>query len=79
MKLFDITGFVTVILGIAGMAGAIHFGTGYLTSSALLITGGFMLYITYKEYKDEKEKSNNIVIDTDSDTGTGRDSIRSGE
>lgn len=81
MKLFDITGFVAAVLGIAGLEGAIKRGTGLPQAVALTAVGGLMVYITYQEKKEDKGESNNIVsiYDADSDAGTDGDSTRSGE
>lgn len=83
MKLFDITGFVAAVLGIAGLAGAIDSGTGLPQAATLTVIGCLMVYITYKERKENKDESNHIVsidsTDSDAGTGTGGDSIRSGE
>lgn len=81
MKLFDITGFVAAVLGIAGLAGAIDSGTGLPQAVALTAVGGLMVYITYQEKKEDKGENNNIVniYGADSDADTDGDSTRSGE
>lgn len=81
MKLFDITGFVAAVLGIAGLEEAIKNGTGFPQAAALTVIGCLMVYITYKERKENKDESNYIVSigSADSDAGTNGDSIRSGE
>lgn len=48
MRLTGAVGFVLTVLGIAGMDGAIRFGTGYLTATALLVMGAAGLYIDYR-------------------------------
>ena len=60
MKLFRILGFVSTVLGIGGMAGAIEFGTGYLLATVLGI-GGTLLMTISKERQDEKD--NTDIID----------------
>ncbi len=48
MRLTGAVGFVLAILGIAGLDGAIYFGTGYLTATACLLMGAAGLYIDYR-------------------------------
>lgn len=48
MTFFRAAGFVLTVLGIAGMDGAIYFGTGYLASGALLAMGAAGLYADYR-------------------------------
>lgn len=48
MKFFQIAGFISVVTGISGIAGAIHFGTGYVASTVLVVGGSLALYITGK-------------------------------
>ena len=54
MSFFGATGFVLTVLGIAGLDGAIYFGTGYLTSGALLAMGAAGLYIDYRRGRPGK-------------------------
>lgn len=50
MKVFNAMGFVSTVLGIGGMAGAIEFGAGYLPATVLGI-GGILLMTISKEKK----------------------------
>ena len=72
MKIFKNAGFVCLILGVGGMAGAIECGTGYLTSGILLIGGALMLYEYYREGEYYHEKNKDIVNLVAASVGTCR-------
>lgn len=57
MRFFGATGFVLTVLGIAGLDGAIYFGTGYLTSGALLAMRAVGLYIDYRRGRPGKGRT----------------------
>lgn len=57
MRLTGAVGFVLTVLGIGGVDGAIYFGTGYLTSGALLAMGAVGLYIDYRRGRPGKGRT----------------------
>lgn len=63
MRLTGAVGFVLAILGIAGLDGAIYFGTGYLTATVCLLMGAAGLYLDYRMERKGKGKRNGNLCD----------------
>lgn len=61
MSIFKNAGFVCLVLGLGGTAGAIEFGTGYLSAGGLLIGGALMLYEDYRLGGIYREKDKDII------------------
>lgn len=66
-KIMQSIGFVTALIGVAGLIGVIEFGTGCMQSVLLFIGGALILCVFHKEEKekwiiDVRKKENAFIV-----------------